>query len=280
MMKQVLLFLLVFCAVNGRGQNIVTIAGNGTLVNNGDGGIATNAGIYLPTNCIIDKQGNFYISTAVGNTVRKISASGIISKIVGTGLGGFSGDNGIATSAQLNNIQFVALDSSDNMYVTDELNNRVRRIDKLTGIITTIAGNGTAGFAGDGFPSTNSILNNPNGLCFDKKGNLYIADYGNSRIRKIGISGIITTFAGTGVNGYNGDGGLADTSKLRGALELCSDDIGNIYIADEVNGRIRKVDTFGIIHTVAGNGTVGFSGDGTPATSAMIKPHFVTIDKF
>ncbi len=273
----ILIITLSFCASS---QIITTIAGTGSTTNTGDGGAEATATIDLPCLIRFDKSGNLYLTTDVGNSVRKIATNGIINKLVGTGSGGFSGDGGQATAAKLKTTQGIALDTFGNIYIGDAENHRIRKVTIATGIISTIAGTGIPGYNGDSIQATAAMLNDPNGLCFDKKGNLYVADYQNYRVRKIAPSGIITTFAGTNVAGYNGDGGLADTSEIRGVLDLCSDDAGNIYLADEVNGRIRKVDTLGFIHTIAGTGVAAYSGDGGPASAAEVEPHSITNDKF
>jgi len=280
-MKKIVVILCLLLPFFVQGQIIVTIAGNGTIANTGDGYQATAAGIDLPAGCIFDKFGNFYLTTDdAGNLIRKITPGGIISTVAGTSAGGFSGDNGPATAAKLKGPQLIAVDTEGNFYFSDAVNERIRKVDIATGIITTIAGTGAMGYFGDAVPATTAVFYSPNGVCFDKKGNLYVDDYFNSRVRKINTAGIISNFAGTGVAGYNGDGGLADTSEIRGSFGICSDDIGNIYIADESDGRIRKVDTFGIIHTIAGIGVAGNSGDGASSLIAEVEPHCITYDKF
>ncbi len=284
LMKPYRLIITVLCVTLSfitNAQIITTFGGNGlSTPNSGDNGPATAAVInYIGGECF-DKHGNYYVTTAnVGNTVRRIDNTGIITTIAGTGIAGYSGDNGPATAAKLKNPQGVVCDTAGNIFIA-EYNNVIRRVDHVTGIITTFAGTGTAGYGGDGGPATAALLNGPNGMCFDKLGNLFIADYGNFRIRKINPSGIITTVAGTSIAGYNGDGGRADTSQIRGALDVCNDTAGNLYIADEANGRIRKVDLSGIIHTIAGTGTTGYSGDGGSALSAEVRSHTITIDKY
>ena len=149
-----------------------------------------------------------------------------------------------------------------------------------SGTITTVAGNGTAGYSGDGGPAASARLNNPSAVYVDGSGNLYIADYYNQRVRKVDPSGTITTVAGNGSSGYSGDGGPATSARLNYPRDICVDGWGNLYIADVLNYRIRKVDSSGTITTVAGNGSRGFSDDGTPATSASLStPWGVSVDR-
>ena len=182
---------------------------------------------------------------------------------------GYSGDNGPATSAELAGPTGVALDASGNLYIADYGNNRIRKVSP-SGIITTVAGNGTDGFSGDNGPATSAELADPWGVALDASGNLYIADIYNNRIRKVSPSGIITTVAGNGTGGYSGDNGPATSAELYDPSGVALDASGNLYIADYGNDRIRKVSPSGIITTVAGNGTVGYSGDNGPATIAEL----------
>lgn len=198
-------------------------------------------------------------------------AQGIITTIAGNGTAGFSGDGGPATSAALYFATDVAVDSAGNIYIADYANLRIRKVS-TSGIITTVAGNGTLGFSGDGGPATNAAFHDPRYLAVDAAGNIYIADRTNHRIRKVSTSGIITTVAGNGTPGFSGDGGPATNAAINYPFGVAVDGAGNIYFADNINHRIRKVNTSGIITTVAGNGTGGFSGDGGPATSAQILP--------
>jgi streptogramin lyase len=221
-------------------------------------------------------DGWIYCSGPGGYTVRKVDTHGTITTVAGTGEAGFSGDGGPATKAQLDVPFAVAVDREGNLYITDENNYRIRKVDK-EGIITTFAGTGEGGYSGDGGPATSAKLIDPGGLSFDGKGNLYVADY--KSVRKIDPSGTITTVAGTGELGYSGDGGPATEAKLT-AYDLALDHKGNIYICDLENQRIRKVDRDGIIHTVAGTGKKGYSGDGGPATKAALKdPWGVAVDR-
>ena len=172
----------------------------------------------------------------------------------------------------------MAVDASGNLYIADTGNNRIRKVS-ATGIITTVAGNGSAGYSGDGGPATSAQLDGPEGVAVDGSGNLYIADTCNNRIRKVSATGIITTVAGNGSAGYSGDGGPATSAQLSLPAGVAVDGSGNLYIADSGNNRIRKVSATGIITTVAGNGSPGYSGDGGPATSAQLnQPAGVAVD--
>src|ERR1700722_19000460 len=196
----------------------------------------------------------------------------IITTIAGNGNGGYNGDGIAATSAELYGPQGLAIDSAGNIFIADLSNNRIRRIDVSTGFISTIAGTGTPGYNGDGIAAATAELYSPSALSFDAAGDLYFTDRTNNRIRKITMStGIISTVAGTGVQGYNGDGIPATTAELASPNEVSFDAAGNLYIADWFNNRVRKVDkTTGIITTVAGTGTPGYNGDGIAATAAEI----------
>ncbi|MGH8992732.1 MAG: DUF7594 domain-containing protein [Acidimicrobiia bacterium] len=196
-------------------------------------------------------------------------ASGIISALAGTGTSGFSGDGGPATVARLSAPRTMAVDRSGSVYIVDTDNHRVRRVD-TAGRITTIAGTGTAGYSGDGGPATSARLNQPHGIVVDAAGNVYIADPPNQRIRKVDTTGRITTVAGNGSSGYNGDGIAATSARLNypKGVEIGAD--GRLYIADNNNHRVRMVDGAGLIRTVAGTGSSGFSGDGGPATAARL----------
>jgi len=242
---------------------ITTVAGNGSQTFS-DGGPAPATGISA-VDIAIDGQGNLYI--AGGSRIRKADTYGTITTIAGTGESGYSGDGGPAIYAKLGTAG-LALDSAGNLYIAGD--NRIRKVDR-TGIITTIAGNGIAGYSGDGGPAINASLNSSNGIAIDNQGNLFIADAGNYRIRKVSVDGIITTVAGNGVSGYNGEGLLATNAWLTSPQEVTIDNQGNLLIADTGSSCVRKVNATGIIFTVAGIcWSSGYSGDGGTATNAKL----------
>jgi len=311
---------------------ITTIAG-GITGFSGDGGQATAAGIGSPIGINIDAAGNLYVSD--GNfRIRKINSAGIITTIAGNGYsagpglgGGFSGDGGQATDAELNNVQNVSFDGSGNIFLADEGNFRIREINSL-GVISTFAGNGSAGFSGDGAQASSAEINSPYGVATDANGNIFFADLNNNRIRKINNAGVITTIAGGGIDspgdggqatdalisqpqgiavdlggnvyftgsnvvrkvnpagiistvaggGNGGDGGQATDARLNFATAVATDALGNLYIADYAIYRIKKVNPSGIISTIAGGG-VNYPGDGGQATSAQLfDPNGLAVD--
>ena len=262
---------------------ISTIAGTGTSGYNGDGILATSAQICAPSALAFDGNGDLYFTDRCNGRVRKITIStGIITTVAGTGGGGYNGDGILATAATLNAPNDVAFDASDNMYIADWQNYRVRKVDKITGIISTIAGTGTAGYNGDGIIATIAQINAPCGIIFDNAGNIYIAELSGHRIRKITIStGLISTIAGTGTAGYNGDGIAATSAQLNFTAYIRFDAAQNMYIGDAGNQRVRKIDrSTGIISTIAGTGTGGYNGDGILATTAQLNtPWNVYFDK-
>ena len=192
----------------------------------------------------------------------------IINTVAGNGTEGYSGDNGPATSATLDRPWHTALDTSGNLYIADAQNNCVRKMN-TAGVITTFAGNNIQGYSGDNGPATAAELYYPDAIATDHMGNVFIADVYNNCVRKVDAAGIITTYAGTTIQGYNGDSIAASTAKLCWPFGVATDNAGNLYIADACNNRIRKVNTAGIITTIAGDGTMGFGGDGGPATAAQ-----------
>ena len=283
-MKRLIFILSIALYLNTNAQIITTVAGNGNGPGvgigdfGGDGGQATSAELNIPTGVIIDATGNLYISDYWNERIRKVNTSGIITTFAGNGTDSYSGDGGQATNAELSSPMQLAIDRLGNLYFAALFNNRIRKIDSQ-GIITTVAGNGTASYSGDGGQATNATLNEPSGVTIDSSGNLYIADTGNNLIRKVNTSGIISTVVGNGTHGFNGDGGQATDAELNYPSSITLDATGNLYIVDAGNGRIRKVNNIGIISTIAGTSMQGFSGDGGQATNATLSnPSALAID--
>ena len=261
------------------GGNISTFAGNGLLSYSGDGSAAAKAQLYAPRGVAVDAQGNLYIADTSNNRVRKVApGGGAITTIAGTGTAGFGGDGSAGSSAQLNQPVAVALDSSGNLYIADFNNNRVRMVNPA-GVISTVAGSGTAGFGGDGGPAATAQLNGPTALAVAPSGNVYVSDFTNNRVRKFMPGGNISTVAGNGLSGYGGDGGPATSAILNGPYGLAVDNAGNLYIADLNNSRIREVSPAGVINTIVGNGMAAVSGDGGPASQAhLAAPESLLLD--
>ncbi|MBZ5585321.1 MAG: hypothetical protein LAQ30_24590, partial [Acidobacteriia bacterium] len=262
------------------GYIISTLAGS---LNNagpsGDGGAATDAQLNFPTGVAVDGSFSVYIADNKNNRIRQVQAgSGTITTLAGNGNAALFGDGGSAATASLFFPSGVAVASNGDYYIADWGNNSVRKVSKTT--ISTYAGSPSAqpGFSGDNGQATSALLSNPAAVALDSQGNLYIADWGNNRIRKVDTSGKITTVAGADNTGL-GDGGKATSARLNGPRAVAVDLAGNLYIADTGQNRIRKVDTTGIITTLAGTGTNGFSGDGGPAVGATLgNPRGVAVD--
>ena len=240
---------------------IITYAGGTAYGFAGDGEMATTAELNNPSGLIFDTSGNLYIADSYNNRIRKVSTSGIITTVAGDGTAGFSGDGGAATDAKLNNPVGVAFDANGNLYIVDNSNSRIRRVN-TSGVITTFAGNGSNSYGGDGGAATDAAFSNPQGIAIDAGGNLFIADYNNNIVRRIDSSGVISTFAGyppssyyLGVAGYSGDGGPATLAQLNNPMGLAFDASGDLYIADNQNACIRMVNTHGLISTSVGRGT-------------------------
>ena len=237
--------------------------------------------LLLPSAIVFDAAGNLYIAETANHDIRKVDTLGQISTIAGTGMQGFSGDAGPAISATLDSPQGLALDSANNLYIADTHNHRIRKLNLAAGVITTIAGTGMPGFSGDNALATSAQLSLPIALALDSESNLYVADTGNHRIRRIdAATGTITTIAGTGTQGFSGDAGPATTAAIDSPSGLAFDAANNLYLADTHNHRIRRIDaTTGIITTIAGTGAPAFSGDTVAATAATLAlPHGITID--
>jgi len=259
---------------------ITTFAGNGTAAFAGDGGSASNASLNGPSGVVLDALGNLYVTDTNNNRVRKVDTNAVITTFAGNGTAAFAGDGGSAVSASLNSPTGLVLDANGNLYISDTANNCIREVD-VTSKITTFAGNATTpGYGGDGGPATKANLNAPKRIATDPTGNLYIADTNNNRVRKVDTNGVITTFAGNGTAVFAGDGGPASNASLSAPSDIILDALGNLYIADTNNNRVRKVDTNGVITTFAGNGTAAFAGDGGPASSASLSaPSSIAVDK-
>jgi RHS repeat-associated protein len=247
---------------------ITTVAGNQHGFS-GDGGPATQASLSFPRRITMGADGSLYIADTGNNRIRRVSPDGIITTVAGNGLRGYSGDGGPASQARLFEPFDMASSPDGNLYIADTQNNRIRRVSP-DGIITTVAGNGLRGYSGDGGPASQARLARPWGVSFGPDGSLYIADTENHRIRRVLHNGTITTVAGNGVAGFNGDGGSATQTRLSIPYGMAFDSDGNLYIADTGNNRIRRVSPDGVIRTVAGNGIRGSEGDGGPATQARL----------
>ena len=257
-------------AVLASGQTIVDFAGNGASGYTGDNGPATQAKVNRVVGLASDAAGNIYLADQNNNVVRKVDPSGTITTFAGTGSQGFFGDSGPATQAQLNQPSGVCVAPSGVVYVNDQINHRVRAIS-TSGMITTVAGSGSALSFGDGGAATAAGLENPIRCAVDQIGNLYIVDQNAHDIRKVTTSGVISTIAGVANSpGFGGDNGPAVAALMNNPTAATFDAAGNLYVTDQFNHRIRKIDTNGIITTVAGNGINAFAGDHLAATSASL----------
>jgi hypothetical protein len=327
--------LLIGTAFAASNNIIVTYAGNGQSGYSGDGGPSTAAKLDFPSGIVLDNAANIFFDDTVNHRVRKVNASQVITTVAGTGQSGFSGDGGPATAAKFNYPAGVTITGGGVLYIADSGNNRVRKV-ATNGVVTTVAGNGSAGYAGDGGPGPSAKLTTPTGLALDGSGNLYIADTGNNVVRKLATNGTITTyagkywsgnnnhqdngndcqltgntgpatsamlcaptglavsgsnllisdtgnnqvrkvnggtitaFAGTGSGGFSGDGGQATSAKVKWPVGVAYDPLGNVYVVDSGNARIRQVNASGVISTFGGTGSPGFSGDSGPAELAKI----------
>lgn len=272
------LIIATFAAPNYSHAQIITTIAGGAPPNNIQ---ATAMGMEI-FGAATDKHGNLYVSDASNSVVRKVNLStGIATIVAGNGNYGYSGDGGLATSAGLSYPQELAVDTAGNLYIGD--GGRIREVNVSTGIITTVVGNGTNGFSGDGGPALSAEFGYEPGMAFDKNNNLYIADFSNSRVRKVNAkTGIITTIAGTATAGYNGDNIAATSAELNYPAGVCVDDSGNVFIAEQTNLRVRKISwKTGLISTVAGDGNnYIYNGDNIPATTANLwAPLSVKVDK-
>ena len=260
---------------------ITTVAGNGTAGFGGDNGPASAAMLSGPNGVAIDGSGNIYIADTGNRRIREVNlVTGVITTVAGNGTAGFGGDNGPASAAMLSGPNGVAIDSSGNLYIADASNNRIRKVDHVSGVITTVAGNGTAGFDEDNDLATAAMLDAPKSIAVDSSGNLYIGDTGNNRIREVDyVSGVITTVAGNGTAGFDGDNDLATAAMLDAPNGVAIDGSGNLYVADTGNNRIREINlSTGMIDTLAGS-SGGYGGDDGPPPAAHLScPGGVALD--
>ena len=259
---------------------ISTFAGIGEAGFSGDEGPAVKARLNLPSGVVVDKKGNLYISDRSNDRIRVVDKKGVIRTYAGSGVAGFQGDAGPALKAQLDKPFGIALDETKNLYIADRNNNRVRKVSP-DGIITTVAGDGGFFFMGDNGPAYRASVAAPTGVALDSKGNLYIADRNNNRVRVVDRTGMIRTVVGTGQQDYNGDSEVARETNLYLPFGLTVDSNDNLLVIDRSHYRIRRIDPkSGQVETVAGNGVKLFAGDGGPATGATLSfPHGMSVDK-
>ena len=257
----------------GRDGKLVAVAGTGEGGFAGEGGPATAAKLFAPSDLAFDAGGNLLIADTFNHRIRRVDANGVISTVAGNGRPGYSTADTTAADVSLNNPQGIAFNRDGNLYIADTYNHVVRRVDGA-GAVTTFAGT-EAGLAGDGGPANKAQLNLPQAVAVAPDGSVYISDAANSRIRRVGQGGIISTVAGSGPGsgeggaGFAGDGGRAVKSKLFSATDLEFNPLGQLYLCDSGNNRLRLI-AHGVITTVAGSGTPGFAGDGGPATEAAL----------
>lgn len=277
--------LVLVAAAAASAGTITTVAGTGKQGYAGDGGPATAALLAQPFHCDLDDQGHLYIAEANNHCVRRVNLqTGVITTVAGSGTKGYSGDRGSALKATLNEPYAVAVTPQDDLFIVDRLNAVIRRVDGKTGIITTVAGTGKKGFAGDGGPGTAALLTEPNDCCLDGKGGLLIADVADWRVRRLDLaSGVLTTFAGTGKPRGKidrkaiGDGGPAGKAILPGARAVCVDGRGNTYVCEREGNAIRRVATDGTITTLAGTGERG-AADGEAGRATFNGPKAIRCD--
>ena len=262
---------------------ITTAAGTGQTGDSGDGGPAVSARLNMPFDIAFDFEGHLFFSDTFNHRIRRIDrTTGTITTVAGTGHAGFSGDGGAAVQAQLNEPYGVVVDRNGNLFVADRLNRRIRRIDGRTGMITTVAGNGTKVYSGDGGPGPEAGLVEPNGVALSRDGKmLFIADVAGNRIRMLDLAGgRISTFAGTGRNRHDGDAGRADRASIAGARAVDVGPDGSVFILEREGNSLRVVSVDnGTITTIAGSGVKGYTGDGGPAQSATFNgPKELAVD--
>jgi DNA-binding beta-propeller fold protein YncE len=279
-MRSLLLVLVVVLAGSAHAAQISTFAGTGVKGFSGDGGPAVNAQLNNPFAIARGPDGALYLCDTDNQRIRKVTPDGLISTVAGNGTRGWSGDDGPATQAALNEPYELRWDQGGNLFFVERLNHLVRRVDAKTGVISTVAGTGQAGFAGDGGPASKAQLNQPHSLVFDHTGNLYVCDIGNHRVRKIDMkTGTISTFAGTGEKKPTPDGAPISGTPLSGPRALDVDRDGNLWLALREGNALYKLDLkAGALRHIAGTGKQGFTGNGGPAKAATLSgPKCVSI---
>ncbi|QDU22745.1 NHL domain-containing protein [Urbifossiella limnaea] len=278
-----MLTTLVTALALAQPPTITAAAGTGEKGFAGDGGPATKAKLDQPFDVAFDRAGHLYFSDTFNHRIRKVDAkTGVITTVAGCGKKSYHGDGGPATAAGLNEPYGVELDADSNLYIVDRLNFVVRRVDGKTGVITTVAGNGKAAYGGDGGPATQAGLKEPNGICLDGKGKLYIADVADHRVRVVDLkTGIITTLCGTGKGARAGDGGPFKEASLLGPRAVAIGPDGKLYVVERNGNCVRRIDlTTGTIERFAGTGVRGYTGDGAAALDATFDgPKEIDIDK-
>ena len=251
---------------------VVTFAGTGSAGYTGDGGPASQAQLNNPFGIARGPDGALYVCDMANHAIRKITQNGTISTVAGTGRRGYAGDGGPASNAELNEPYEVRFDRAGNVYFVEMQNHLIRRIDATTQIISTVAGSGQAGFSGDGGPAIQATFRQPHSIQLDQRGDLFVCDIGNHRIRKVDMeTGIISTFAGTGQKTATPDGGRIEGTPLNGPRAIDFDSAGHMWLALREGNAVYKLDLkAGTIHHVAGNGKSGFAGNGGPAKQATL----------
>jgi hypothetical protein len=277
--------------IAGKDEWVTSHSLRGQLLDLGNGGPGANATLNTPSAVAVDSKGDVFIADTENNMIREVTPNGIIRTVAGNGRPGYSGDGGPAVFASLDNPSGVAVNAQGDLFIADTVNNVIREVTP-NGIIHTIAGNPFGGwkhgrggplgggYAGDGGPAVDALLQHPQGLAVDSNGDLFIADTGNSVIREINTSGIITTVAGEGRQfGDSGDGGPATSALLDAPTDVAVDAAGDLYIADTGNNALREVSTSGVISTLAGGNGEGNNGQGGPASQAQLDtPESVAVD--
>ena len=260
---------------------ITTVAGTGAAGYNGDRIPAVAARLYWPTGVAVDDGGNLYIADYQNKRIRMVDSTGIIHTLIGNGSTGLGQENVKADTSAMDAPLCIALDKYRNVYFSDGIYSRIRKINHDDGMVKTIIGNTVQQATGDGGPASAACVNRPGGMAFDKWGNLYFSETYSNYIRKIDTNNIVHKVAGDGEFGFKGDGGSALLAEMRYPYGICIDDTGNVYFSDVNNNRIRKIDTAGIIQTFAGTGSQGYSGDGGDAINARFNlPYYLALDQY